>query len=437
MRSTGKYLRNVLALLSPVMTAAGFVMACSAASAAVPPPVTRLGVWNGSPGSVPAGAHPDVLNDYVYWGNAGIGPFLATAAAHDATAFIEIEPWQGGGPSDCQGGLFGTVAAGSPSAVSYEKAVGSAVAAGGKPVILTFAHEFNVSGQYPWALGNGCGVTSAEWKQAWDSVVANVRSTAGGLAYFMWAPNAYTGGSTQEPDAWWPGAATVDMTGVDGYPDTQYGSQFGSFAGEFGPVFADIRALPGFSSLPRQGIFVSETDLARLGSPGYQSVTAFTQALCAGGGDGVLQFQDGTPALSAAQWADLEAALARYCGSPPGPAPSGTPAVTAPVTQEPPVTPPATVTPAAAPSSPAGLTAPGAPHVTGRFPATVTWSAPPGPVTYYQLLVMTSRGTVLYDEQVTVPAAQLYLGRGTRVLKVRACNQQGCSPYSASVTYTT
>jgi hypothetical protein len=23
----------------------------------------------------------------------------------------------------------------------------------GKPVIVTFAHEFNVSGQYPWAQG--------------------------------------------------------------------------------------------------------------------------------------------------------------------------------------------------------------------------------------------------------------------------------------------
>lgn len=72
---------------------------------------------------------------------------------------------------------------------------------------MTFAHEFNVSS-------------------------------------FMWAPNAYTGGTTIEPTPYWPGASEVDMVGVDGYPDTQYGHQFGTFAGhQLGGEVGDMEIL--------------------------------------------------------------------------------------------------------------------------------------------------------------------------------------------------
>ena len=50
-------------------------------------------------------------------------------------------------------------------------------------------------------------------------------------------------------------------------------------------------------------------------STGYQSITGFIRDLCSHGGDGVLQYQDGTAIpLSGTQWSELDNALATYCG---------------------------------------------------------------------------------------------------------------------------
>jgi hypothetical protein len=49
---------------------------------------------------------------------------------------------------------------------SYTKGLGTAIADAGKPVVLTFAHEFNVSGQYPWAQGECEGTTPAQRRGA-------------------------------------------------------------------------------------------------------------------------------------------------------------------------------------------------------------------------------------------------------------------------------
>lgn len=334
--STGKYLTRLLsAVLFSCATLGAFLLALGSASApldVIPTadtvPATVLGVWNGSPGSVPAGVHPDVLNDYLYYGSPFPSSFAAAAEKAGATPYVELEPWHGGGTSDCSS-LSGSA--------SYYESVGAAVKAGGKPVILTWAHEFNVSGQYPWATGNGCGFTTADWLGEWRDVVSWVRSTAGGLAYFMWAPNADTcpgqSCTTLDPAPWWPGSSYVDMTGVDSYPQAQYGT--GTFATSLAPTFAYIKSLPGFTSLPQQKIFVSETDLAPLGSSGYESVSGYVSDLCKDGGDGVLQFQDGTPALTSLQWTQLAGDLKADCGS--------APAIT-PVTPAPTVTAPAPVT---------------------------------------------------------------------------------------------
>jgi hypothetical protein len=75
----------------------------------------------------------------------------------------------------------------------------------------------------------------------------------------------------------------------------------------------------------------------------YQSITGFMSALFKDGGDGILQFQDGTPALSAGQWSELDTALAKAphpaapAAGPPSPSPASAPA-----------------TPSTAPSTPAG-----------------------------------------------------------------------------------
>ena len=321
---------KIWALTASMLTALGLVGGSFAGQARAQgtPPATTLGIWlsaegGGSYSTVP-GQHPDIANTYLYWGNDFPTSFATQAESAGATPFVEIEPWQGvtdGKSGDCDFTRFPamtTIGANGSSVSGYLAGLGSAIAAFGHPVVITFAHEFNISGQYPWAQGDCEQTTPAQWIQAWDTVRADIDSTAGGLASFMWAPGADTGGTNQNPTAYWPGASQVDMVGVDGYPNTRWG-RFTSFSALFGPVFNEIHAL---SSLP---IFIAETDLAPLDGSGYESLAGFISDLCSNGGDGVLQYQDGTPDMTGTQWTELDNALAGDCGggsTPPGPAPA-------------------------------------------------------------------------------------------------------------------
>jgi hypothetical protein len=89
----------------------------------------------------------------------------------------------------------------------------------------------------------------------------------------------------------------VTMVGVDGYPQPQYG--LNTFSEVFGRSFAEMR------TLTKLRVFVAETDLAQA----KPSITAFVSAMKADRGTGLLQFQDGTLALTKAQWAKLDKAL--------------------------------------------------------------------------------------------------------------------------------
>jgi hypothetical protein len=286
--------------------------AVAAASAA---PAATLGIWisaeDSGKYSTVAGQHPDIANYYLAWGQAFPTQFIDAAEADGATPYIELEPWHAGPSwnetpsmvsignnksSDC--GPQGT-----SSCLPWLDSIGKDVASFGHPVIFTFAHEFNVSGQYPWSIGDSEHTTPAEWIKAWDIVQADINNAgASQYAWWMWAPNADTGGTTHPFAPWWPGQQQVGMVGVDGYPQTQYGLD--TFQEVFGKSFTEMKAL---TSLP---IFISETDLApETGSGGTQTVTQFVKAALAAGATGLLQFQDGTAALTSAQWKELDAAL--------------------------------------------------------------------------------------------------------------------------------
>jgi hypothetical protein len=120
---------------------------------------------------------------------------------------------------------------------------------------------------------------------------------------------------------WWHGLKRVDMVGLDGYPQSGSGWGLCNFQELFGQSFTEMRSL---TSPP---VFISETDLAPLSTSqdcnggSYQTITSFIADLFADGGDGILQFQDGTPALTSAQWTELDAALAKA----PNPAPPARP----------------------------------------------------------------------------------------------------------------
>jgi transcriptional regulator with XRE-family HTH domain len=280
------------------------------------PPSVMLGTWTRAEGdggySTLAGQHPNIANTYLFWGHGFPTAFASQAQSAGAIPFVEIEPWQGGGPRDCGYGsdfpAMTTIGANGAAVSSYLGAFGSAIAAFGHPVIITFAREFNVSGQYPWAQGGCEGASPAQWIKAWDTVRSDIDAHARGLAHFMWAPGADTGGTTTDPTPYWPGASQVDMVGVEGFPDIRWGLQLGTFSGVFGPVFNEVH------SLTRLPIFIAETNLAPLDGPGYQSLAGFISDLCSNGGNGVLQFQETQP-LSRAQWSELDKALATDCGA--------------------------------------------------------------------------------------------------------------------------
>ena len=344
-------LRAVFAAALAALTLASVVLAGLAASSAgaatVPKtPTTTLGTWtsaedSGSYSAV-AGQHPDVANYYLAWGQQWPAQFISQAEAAGATPYIEIEPWHAG-PDWNQTPSFEAIAANADSTdidctlngTSYATScatwladISRAVGQLAKPVIFTYGHEFNVSGQYPWAAGDtgSCGsspCTPAQWIAAWDAVQEAIDGNgASRYASWMWAPNADTGGSTVNFTPWWPGASHVSMVGLDGYPQSGPGWGLCNFQELFGQSFAEMKSL---TSLP---VFLAETDLAPLstsedcGGGGYQTITSFIADLFQDGGDGILQFQDGTPALSGAQWSELDAALAKA----PYPAPASPPA---------------------------------------------------------------------------------------------------------------
>ena len=343
--------RSLRAALAAALALAALVLAVFAASpagasTAAKAPATTLGIWtsaedSGSYSAV-AGQHPDIANYYLAWGQQWPAQFISQAEAAGAVPFVEIEPWHAGpgwdqtpsfqdiassadsGDTDCtlDGSSYDT------SCATWLASIGQDVRQLAKPVIFTYGHEFNVSGQYPWAAGDtgSCGsspCTPAQWIAAWDAVQAQIDSNgASPYASWMWAPNADTGGSTVNFTPWWPGAAHVSMVGLDGYPQSGPGWGLCNFQELFGRSFAEMKSL---TSLP---VFISETDLAPLSTSqdcdgqGYEAISGFMSDLFKNEGDGILQFQDGTPALTSAQWTELDAALAKA----PHPAPASPPA---------------------------------------------------------------------------------------------------------------
>ena len=322
-------------LITCVLTVLGLAAGrTGVAHAASSPPAANLGIWtsaedSGSYSTV-SGQRPDVANYYLDWGSPYPQSFFSPAQSAGATAFLELEPWIGSqGSNTCSGsGPTMTAIGANGSAIqSYAKSLGSAIASAGKPVIVTFAHEFNVSGQYPWAQGECEGTTPAQWISAWDAVRNDIDSTANGLAYFMWVPNVFNGagGTVVDPTPYWPGASNVDMAGVDGYPQSQYGET--SFANTFAQTFSIMRGLPGESTIAQPKVFVAETNFSPLGSGSYESIPNMMSDICSNGGDGTLQFvgYSTEPNLTSAQWSALDTAQADDCSLPP---PPSAPAVT-------------------------------------------------------------------------------------------------------------
>jgi mannan endo-1,4-beta-mannosidase len=184
------------------------------------------GNWSGIAGFTSAtGVAPRIVVYYSPWNNPFAASFAQTAWGHDAYVLVQLEP---------AGVTLASVAAGGSDA--YLRSYAEDVASFGHPVILSFGHEMNGT-WYSWGYGR---TSPATFVAAWRHVVQVFRAAGAANVTWLWAVNSVNGAS-RALRQWWPGAAWVDWTGIDGY----YFRSTDTFGSVFGQTIADVRAISG------------------------------------------------------------------------------------------------------------------------------------------------------------------------------------------------
>jgi mannan endo-1,4-beta-mannosidase len=179
------------------------------------------------------GVRPGVVVYYSAWNDPFSASFAQAAWAHDAYVLVQLEPY---------GVSLAAIAAGGSDA--YLRSYADAVVAFGHPVILSFGHEMNGS-WYSWGDGR---TSPATFVAAWRHIVRVFRAAGAANVTWLWTVNSVAGASSSL-SLWWPGAAWVDWTGIDGY----YVRPTDTFSELFGSTIADIHA---FSTAP---LLIAET----------------------------------------------------------------------------------------------------------------------------------------------------------------------------------
>jgi Glycosyl hydrolase family 26 len=209
----------------------------------VPVPASPLvGVYEpGVPGSwskiteftVATSVEPRIVVYYSPWNDPFSTSFAQTAWDHHSYVLVQLQP---------NGVTLASIAAGGSD--GYLRSYADAVVAFGHPVILSFGHEMNGT-WYSWGYGHA---SPATFVAAWRHVVRVFRAEGAANVTWLWTVNSVKGASS-DLSQWWPGAAWVDWTGVDGY----YFRATDTFDSVFGSSIADIRAI---SSAP---LLIAET----------------------------------------------------------------------------------------------------------------------------------------------------------------------------------
>ncbi len=179
------------------------------------------------------GVKPRIVVYFSPWNDPFSASFAQTARENDAYVLVQLEP---------DGVSLASIAAGGSDA--YLRSYADAVVAFGHPVILSFGHEMNGT-WYSWGYGH---TPPATFVAAWRHVVRVFRAEGAANVTWLWAVNSIDGAASSLSQ-WWPGAAWVNWTGIDGY----YFQATDTFDSVFGSTIADIRA---FSSAP---LLIAET----------------------------------------------------------------------------------------------------------------------------------------------------------------------------------
>jgi mannan endo-1,4-beta-mannosidase len=207
--------------------AAALLAGCSAAPAARPAPVPHAAPYRLLVGAADSGyqafasatgVKPAIVEHYIH-------PFepLPLAFAGPAEPLVQIEP---------RHAPLAEVTAGRYDA--WLRQLAGEAKAYGRPLILGWAPEMN-GPWYPWGYTH---VAPAVYVAAWRHVVSVFRQAGAANVTWLWTVNVTSPGISS-PAQWWPGAAWIGMTGLDGYIDTAAQT----FAGKIAPTVALVRRL--------------------------------------------------------------------------------------------------------------------------------------------------------------------------------------------------
>ena len=213
----------------------------------------------------------DVAGFFADWKTAFPTSRLQSIAALGAVPAITWEPWDHTLGSRQTTFPLKAIAAGSFDA--YITSWAQAAAAWRGPLVIRFAHEMN-GGWYPWGLGVN-GNTAAAYVAAWRHVHEVFMRAHATNVLWVWSPNA-VGGSTPALQQLYPGSASVDFLGVDGYnfgSGLPYGG-WRSAAAILGPNLADYATIA-----PSKPVLITEVGSSETGGSKSAWISAFVTYL--------------------------------------------------------------------------------------------------------------------------------------------------------------
>lgn len=175
------------------------------------------------------GRNPNLIGQYVAWNHSFDAPAAASSLNYGALYYMSWEPY---------GTTVRAIEDGGSDA--YITRFAQAVRAFGKPLAISFGHEFN-GNWYPWGTTQA---SAADFAAAWRHIHDLFSRAGASNVIWVWNANIVNPMPDVALKPYWPGDAYVDWVGLTGYFATT-GPH--TFTGVYGPTMSEIRK---FTSKP-------------------------------------------------------------------------------------------------------------------------------------------------------------------------------------------